>query len=129
MAKRLVQLKKLIIRECPMIKEIVGNDGHELTDNEIEFTVKEFDTSSFAKSEKLLLINKICLQISILGKRTYTNVVGWNFYARSLRCTKAKKCTSEFLEECWRDDRIPPYARSSWSRYEWSNSLTNSFYS
>ena len=38
MAKRLVQLKRLIIQECHMIKEIVGNDGHELTDNEIEFT-------------------------------------------------------------------------------------------
>ncbi|RVW91384.1 hypothetical protein CK203_035443 [Vitis vinifera] len=75
--------------------EIVGNDGHELIDNEIEFTrIKEFDILSFAKSEKLLLINKICLQIPILGNNEGGRM-SWDgiFLQGSLKCTKAKKCT------------------------------------
>lgn len=38
MAKRLVKLKTLIIRKCHMVKEIVGNEGDEPIDNEIDFT-------------------------------------------------------------------------------------------
>ena len=95
MAKRLVQLKKLIIQECHMIKEIVGNEGHELTDNEIEFTrLKSLGLYHLPNLKSFCSSTRYVFKFPSLETMEVERM-SWDgiFLQGSLRRTKAKKCT------------------------------------
>ncbi|XP_034698425.1 probable disease resistance protein At4g27220 [Vitis riparia] len=106
MAKRLVQLKKLIIQNCHMIKEIVGNDGHELTDNEIEFTrlesLKLFhlpNLKSFCSSTRYVF------KFPSLETMHVDQCRGMEFFYKGvLDAPRLKRGRYDFFEECWQDD-------------------------
>ena len=107
MAKRLVQLKKLIIQECHMIKEIVGNEGHELTDNEIEFTrLKSLGLYHLPNLKSFCSSTRYVFKFPSLETMVVRECHGMEFFCKGvLDAPRLKSVQKEFFEECWQDDQ------------------------
>ncbi|KAJ9691572.1 hypothetical protein PVL29_013684 [Vitis rotundifolia] len=106
MAKRLVQLKKLIIQKCHMMKEIVGNDGHELIDNEIEFTrLKSLTLYHLPNLKSFCSSTRYVFKFPSLETMEVRECRGMEFFCKGvLDAPRLKSLRNEFFKECWQDD-------------------------
>ncbi|KAJ9691580.1 hypothetical protein PVL29_013692 [Vitis rotundifolia] len=107
MAKRLVQLKMLIIRKCHMMKEIVGNEGDEPTYHKIEFTRLTTLKLDCLPNLKSFCSTRYTFQFPSWETMMLVKCPKMEFFCKGVLDTPRLKCVQmgyHFFELCWKCD-------------------------
>ncbi|KAL6333017.1 hypothetical protein AAG906_020037 [Vitis piasezkii] len=111
MVQILHNLEDLKVEMCDSMNEviqveIVGNDGHELTDNEIEFTrLKSLALYQLPNLKSFCSSTRYVFKFPSLETMKVRECRGMEFFYKGvLDAPRLKSVQNEFFEECWQDD-------------------------
>eukprot|EP00261_Vitis_vinifera_P023809 XP_010655904.1 PREDICTED: probable disease resistance protein At4g27220 isoform X3 [Vitis vinifera] len=135
MVQILHNLEKLKVRMCDSVNEviqveIVGNDGHELTDNEIEFTrLKSLTLHHLPNLKSFCSSTRYVFKFPSLETMHVRECHGMEFFYKGVLDTpRLKSVRYHFFEECWQDDLNTTIRKKfmEQARYEWNAKLLKS---
>uniref|UniRef100_F6HIQ1 Disease resistance protein At4g27190-like leucine-rich repeats domain-containing protein n=1 Tax=Vitis vinifera TaxID=29760 RepID=F6HIQ1_VITVI len=111
MVQILHNLEELEVDMCDSMNEviqveIVGNDGHELIDNEIEFTrLKSLTLHHLPNLKSFCSSTRYVFKFPSLERMKVRECRGMEFFYKGvLDAPRLKSVQNEFFEECWQDD-------------------------
>ena len=111
MVQILHNLEELEVDMCDSVNEviqveIVGNDGHELIDNEIEFTrLKSLTFYHLPNLKSFCSSTRYVFKFPSLETMKVRECRGMEFFYKGvLDAPRLKSVQNEFFEECWQDD-------------------------